>query len=155
MSEEITINGFTFLAPTPYTEGHPCTAAEAMILNRRLHANLRSNFSRIMDNLSLEGITVEDVRRVLYFKFAVYCAEYSLNGTDPVEEEATAIARAAVKAKIKSNGGAIGTYTTTQINTLIEDILSGPQRQEIYEQARARLKLIREAARRELAKLSS
>jgi uncharacterized protein (DUF1697 family) len=155
VDNQITINGFTFLAPTPYTEGHVCTGAEAAILNRRLHAALRNNFGKHMDTLVLEGKTIEDQQRQIFTEFANYCATYSLNGADPVDAEARAIATAIVKNKIRSNGGVIGDYTKAQLEVFITDILASSQRQEIYEQARARLKVIREAAKKELARVSS
>lgn len=155
MTEQITINGFTFLAPCPYTEGHPCTGAEAAILNRKLHANLRSNFSKVMDAYTPQSTSIDDCNREIFKLWSNYCAEYSLNGQDPVQAEAQAIALSIVKRKIKSAGSSIGDYSKNQLNTLAAEILDSHQRQEIFDQARARLKTIRAAAQKELARLST
>lgn len=154
-TEEIIINGFRFLAPCPYTEGHPCTGAEATILNRKLHSNLRSNFAKIMDEMVTEGKSIQQVNAELAMKFTAYCAKYSLNGTDDVEAEARAIALAMLKSRLRKANKSISSLDKAGVAKAIDDILASPQRQEIYEQARARLKMIREAAKKELARLAS
>lgn len=155
MNEEITINGFRFLVPSPYSEGHPCTGAEAQILNRKLHSNLRSNFAKIMDSLVVEGKSVESFNHELARRFSEYCATYSLNGGDPIEAEAEAIALAMIKSRLRKVGRKIGDIDAGEISRQINDLLHSPLRQDIYTQARARIKLLHDAARRELARLAS
>lgn len=154
-NEEITINGFRFLVPCPYTEGHPCTGAEALILNRKLHSNLRANFAKIMDSMVVEGKSPESFTRELAKRFSEYCAEYTLNGQDPVDAEAKAIALAMIKSGLKKAGKKLGEITSSEIDRRINEVLRSSQRGDIYTQARSRIKLLNEAAKRELARLSS
>lgn len=154
-NEEITINGFRFLVPCPYTEGHICTGAEALILNRKLHSNLRANFGKIMDGMVVEGKSPESFTRELAKRFSEYCAEYTLNGLDPVDAEAKAIALAMIKAGLKKAGKKISEIPQEDIDLRIGEVLRSHQCGEIYAQARSRIKLLNEAAKRELARLSS
>jgi hypothetical protein len=155
MNEEITINGFHFLVPCPYTEGHVCTGAEAQILNRKLHSNLRSNFAKIMDSMVVDNKSPETFTRDLAKRFSDYCSEYSLNGQDPVDAEARAIALAMIKSGLKKAGKKLSEISTEDIDRRIREVLLSNQRVDIYAQARGRVKLLTEAAKRELARLSS
>lgn len=152
-TEEITINGFRFLVPCPYVEGHVCTEAEATILNKRLHAALRANFAKLMDKMTVEG-KAEDFTRNLAKQFSDYCDSYNLNGGDQIEAEARAIALAMLKAQFKKAKRPLNEVGKDEINRQIEAILN-LQRQAIYAQARVRIKSLREAAQKELARLAS
>lgn len=149
-TEEILINGHTFLVKCPYSEGHPCSPAEAAILNRKLHASLRSNFSKIMgDSMVVNDATMIEV----YKAFDEYQDSYSLNGADPVELEARVIAEAVVRASIKAAGKNISDFDKSTISAKAKALLRSDSAVDIYEQARVRVKAIQTAAKRELARI--
>lgn len=148
-TEEITINGHIFHVDCPYTEGHPCTATEAAILNRKLHAGLRANFSKIMDSMVVTPETMREVSKA----FSEYASTYSLNGADPIELEARVIAEAVVRASIKAAGKNISDFSKSSISDQAKVLLRGDLAVDIYEQARVRVKAIQVAAKRELARI--
>lgn len=124
---QTTIAGQTFEIPTPYTEGHPLTAAEASVLNQTFLENIRNNaagkikaakeaFTKaggadadfsIDTPLGGEG---PDATKTLRQVIADYAGSYvfgvrvsrTSEPADPVQREARSIAREAINAKLKA-----------------------------------------------------
>lgn len=140
--DEITINNRTFPIARPYTEGHRCTAAEAEVLNRQFHSNIRKNFSRIMDSMVVNDSTMLQVRKA----FDAYVDSYSFGGASPIDIEARVLAEAIVRHRIKASGGVLGDYNKTELARHVSALLNSPLRDDIYIQAEARTKAIQAAA---------
>lgn len=111
---EFTMQGKRFTAPTPFAEGHTCTAAEAHALNQILIENTRNNFAgKFKDAAEGKEGAVEPTQA----DFDAYVAEYefgarrSASGTrtpvDPVEKEAFDMAFNLVKQKLAQVGRSI------------------------------------------------
>lgn len=107
--KDLSIHGEKFTITAPYAEGHVLTAAEAKTLNQVRGENIANNFrSAVRDALDGKGEGLDAVRQ----QFAEYDAKYnfSMGGSrrepvDPVEREATAIAKAALKELIREQKG--------------------------------------------------
>lgn len=120
---DVTVNipkyGIKFSIPARYTEGHPCTAAEAKTLNQTLAENLRNNFvsnvkERVEKNQAAavaagntamgDDSALSDTDKAeLTSAFDEYATEYTFSesrrpriAVDPIEREATKIAKAKV-----------------------------------------------------------
>tara|TARA_R110000868_G_scaffold307378_1_gene568828 strand:+ start:2697 stop:3185 length:489 start_codon:yes stop_codon:yes gene_type:complete len=114
MSKEITIQGVAVLVAQPYSEGHTCTEAEAKALNQVRAENIRNNTAKLVKDAKGEGDDVpESAMAELIAAIQAYDAGYeftlaSVGGgrktSDPVEIEATRMARAAISAKLKADG---------------------------------------------------
>ena len=153
--DEITINGYIFQVPSPYAVGHVCTKAEADVLNRKLHANLRANFSKeVAERMTRFGGQIESYNLAqMKNDFAEYAASYSFNGPDPVEVEALIIAHGIVRRAIKDKGMNISDYSKAQLAEQAELLLNGNLRGEILRLARDRVTSLQAAAQKELAKI--
>lgn len=145
----ILISGHRFSVPSPYASGHVCNAAEAEILNRKLHENLRTNFAKRIDELVLEGgceIKVEQ-------EFHDYSSSYHLGGPDPSDEEALAIARQIVRTQLKGQGHNLTDYSKASLTELAKVLLNGEAGGEIRVMAADRVRAIQKAAKDELRRI--
>jgi len=140
--EEIKINGNIFSYRRPYSEGQRMTQAEANILNGHYRRNIQTNFCRIMESMT-DQATLDQLRDAFHH----YVYSYSLNGVSAVEVEAKAIALAIVKTRIKASGGNIGNFTKAQLTAEADKVLVSAIRDQIFDQATARLRVISAAAR--------
>lgn len=107
-TKEISIHGEKFTVTAPYAEGHTLSAVEAKVLNQIRAENLANNYRKSVKDALDKGTGLDEVRA----KFAAYDQEYTFaaGGTsrtpvDPVEREATAIAKLSVKEKIREKYG--------------------------------------------------
>jgi len=125
-TDEITIQGYTFVAPLRYVEGHTLSSNEAGALNQTYHENLRNNFaSSVKKKLEelfgseVDGkIVVPDDAELsdeqlseLQAEFDAYAQAYEFGArrsgggrapVDPVEREALALAKQAVRQALKN-----------------------------------------------------
>lgn len=112
MTKSITIQGLSFDVSAPYNEGHTLTEPEARALNQVRAENIRNNMARkVKDAKETHGETLPDnVIKELTDEVAEYDANYeftlastggSTRTLNPVEREARAIARTALRAKLK------------------------------------------------------
>lgn len=111
---DITIQGATFAAPEPYTEGHTLSANEAAALNQLLQENLRNNFAgKVKAALEAVGGAVDKLDiEALQTEFDAYAAEYEFgarrSGTrtpvDPVGREAVRLAKKKINEALKAKG---------------------------------------------------
>lgn len=98
--KDITIKKATYSIPTPFTEGHVCTANEANALNQLLAENCRNNFSSRFK---------EDAPVPTQKEFDAYVAQYqfgvrSVATTDPVEKQMRKMVEAKFLAMLKARG---------------------------------------------------
>ena len=119
-TKTITIQHETFEVSTPYAEGHTCTVAEAKALNQTRAENIRNNMAKVVSaSREAAGLTDKDQhlsdKELAELQNAVtaYDATYeftlaSVGGgrksRDPIEVEATKIARASIAAQLKDMG---------------------------------------------------
>jgi len=127
-TDEITIQGHTFVAPLRYNEGHIISANEAGALNQTYHENLRNNFaSTVKKKLEelygseVDGKVVvpddaeltEDQLAELQAEFDAYAQAYEFGArrsgggrapVDPIEREALNLAKQAVRQALKARG---------------------------------------------------
>ena len=75
---DITIQGVTFSAPTPYATGHVLTEIEANVLNQTYTENLRNNFAPQVKEAKEAG-TFDEASFAT--KFAEYAASYTFGAT--------------------------------------------------------------------------
>lgn len=110
--KNLTISGVNFDAPYKYAEGHVLTEAEARALNQTRFENLRNNFASKV-KAAVEGVEGALSVDALPAAFAQFEAGYDfttpgsgggVTRLDPVEKEALALAREAVKAHLAAKG---------------------------------------------------
>lgn len=114
MIETITIAGNQYQVPSPFTEGHTCTAGEASALNQLLHENVRNNLSgraKKSGNLSQDEVDTY----VNGYNFGIRTAGAPRVSRDPVEARAMKIAKAKVEAGLKSQGKNPKDYKATAL----------------------------------------
>lgn len=153
--DTITISGYTFTVPTPFAAGHTCTEAEAGVLNRALHANLRRNFARRVEEVSNNGSVGVTPNRQTFLQdeLDIMSRSYKFGGIDPCEAEALVIAEQIVRQSLRARKLNVTDYTKAQLIDQAEALLAGPQGPEIRALAETRTKMIRNAAAKELARV--
>lgn len=155
----ITIQGLTFQYTAPYAEGQPLTANLAGALNNLRGENLRNNFaSKIKAKLEPKGgpkreatdLTPDEVT-ALGVDFAAYDQAYELSGkrvakapVDPVEREATRIAKEQVDAALRRKGIEKKALADGQYDGYVISLLE--RNPAIREEARAYIEQVRSAA---------
>jgi hypothetical protein len=112
-TKDLIIQGQKFTAPIPYAVGHTLTEAEARALNQVYHENLRNNFAKTV-KASVEQTEGALSADALPGAFAKYVSEYSFSTPgqgggasrtmDPVEREATNLAKELVKNALAKKG---------------------------------------------------
>ena len=107
------IMGEVFELSTPYKEGHQCTEREAAVLNQTRLENIGNNWRasvkealKYRDENNGDTSKLNEVRQQILEDDAKY--EFGRIGvrqpSDPVEREARAIAREAIKAQLAEEG---------------------------------------------------
>lgn len=113
-TKEMTIHGEKFAVSAPYAEGHTISAIEAKVLNQVRAENVGNNFRKLVVAAleKPEGDERNAALSEVRSKFTAYDTDYTFaaGGTsrtpvDPVEREADAIAKLAVKEKIREKHG--------------------------------------------------
>lgn len=129
----ITIQGMSFVVPTPYAEGHALNAAEASTLNQVLSENLRNNFAgtvkKAVEKAAADGAPLDEA--ALQTQFAEYAAAYEFHGrragrasVDPVTRAAQALAKGAIMAALKKNKIDPKTLAEGKMDELIAGLLA-------------------------------
>lgn len=140
--KSITIQGEEFEVSQPYAEGHTCSEAEAKALNQTRAENIRNNMAaKIKAALKEAGTTTDaegkevqnplpdSVMADLVAEVADYDASYeftlaSVGGgrasRDPIEIEATKIAKASIVASLKAQGRTLKSVTHDEAGNEIE-----------------------------------
>lgn len=146
----ITIQGHIFHVSAPYSEGHTLTANEAIALNRVRAENIRNNTASLVAKYNSDengGYDHEAAQSAV----AAYDAEYNFSGArlgrtpvDPVEREATRIAKEKITQALASKGIAVKSLVAGRFDSLVENLLA--KRPEIRVEAKRRLAEAAEAA---------
>lgn len=124
---ELTIQGKTFQAPTPYTAGHVLTDVEASVLNQTFLENLRNNFGAKMKKAFFDGATVPGAA-----EFAEYAAQYKFGlrqvgervERDPIKTEARKLIREKLTAALKAKGHKVKDLEEGKLAAMIEEALT-------------------------------
>jgi len=154
--DTITISGYTFTVPTPFAAGHVCTEAEANVLNRQMHANLRRNFAKRVEEVlfSTDSPTQKQAVTIsLQGELNALSTTYAFGGPNPISAEALVIAEQIVRQSLRARKLNVTDYTKAQLIDQAETLLAGPQGPEIRSLAETRTKMIRNAAAKELARV--
>lgn len=145
----VMIAGNQFTLPVPFVAGMTLTEGQAKALNQTYHENIRNNWASKVKELG-ESPAPGDLRDMAA-RITEYANEYEfpVAGTprasvDPVEREATAIAKEFIKGKLAERGltfkkGPEGMDADTwadKINANIEKVASS---EEVLKMARKRL----------------
>lgn len=124
---ELTIQGKTFQAPTPYVAGHVLTDVEASVLNQTFLENLRNNFGAKMKKAVEEGQPVPGDD-----EFASYAAAYKFGlrqvgervERDPIKTEARKLVRDKLSAALKARGHKVKDLDPEKFAAMIEEALA-------------------------------
>jgi len=136
-NKTITIQGVEFNVTQPYAEGHVVTEAEAKALNQTRSENVRNNMAKQVKDAKAEhgDVLPEDVLTSLGQAVSEYDKSYvftlaSVGGgrksRDPIEIEATKIARAAIMGKLKEQGKKVADVDKDALAAKIAEIAEMP-----------------------------
>lgn len=129
----LTIAGKSFTAAPRYAEGHVLTGNEANALNQTFFENLRNNFA----GKAKEGGTQEDFDKyVETYKFGERTGGGG-GSRDPIEVEAMALARDALKKTIQKQGKKLSDFTAQAISNAAKKLVD--TRPEFREKAAQRV----------------
>jgi hypothetical protein len=121
--QSITIQGFEFIAPAPYAEGHPLTEKEAAVLNRTYAENLGNNFRKVVKaakdagTASLEALQDAFTTYAETYNFAVKRARIVL---DPVKKEEHKLAKAKITERLREKNVDLKTVSAEQMSAWVE-----------------------------------
>lgn len=121
-TEQITIAGTIYTAPSPYVAGHTVTEGEASALNQVLHENGRNNLARKAKDGTLTQADVD-----AYFATYQFGVRTGGGGArrDPIESKAMDIARDKVRDALKRGGKNLKDFTAAQITQAATQALAG------------------------------
>ncbi len=139
-TKEITIQGVAFNVSQPYSEGHPVTEAEARALNQTRSENVRNNMAKAVKaakEAAGEGNPLaDDVLSSLAMAVSEYDDAYiftlaSIGGgrksKDPVEIEATRMAKAAIMGQLKKAGKKLADVDPDAFKAKVAEVAELPQ----------------------------
>lgn len=124
-TKTISIHGEKFEVGTPYAEGAVLSATEARVLNQVRAENIANNYRKAVGEAleKPEGSDRDTALAAVRTAFAEYDVKYTfaMGGTartpvDPVEREATNLAKAAIAAQLKEKGIKLKDYLATEGN---------------------------------------
>ena len=151
---EITIAGLRLNVPSPYSEGHVLTEAEAKVLNQTLAENLRNNFAKtakkfIEDAVEIDNVDLDAAQEALNTYIEGY--EFGVRQVagratqSPVERMMLTVARERVKEAIKRAGHSLKQVSKEKIDALVEQLISRDS-DSIREEAEVRIEAKKAAA---------
>ena len=133
--EQIIIQGVTFNVPTPYAEGHVLATNEASALNQLLHENLRNNFASKVKakrgddaERNLSESEVAELQSALdeyasTYQFGVRAVRTAGPSLSAVDREAISLAKAAIKAALKSKGYDVKSIDKDELQAKAEELI--------------------------------
>lgn len=149
-TKEITIGGAIVAVNQPYAEGQTITAAEAKSLNQTRAENIANNCRKFVTERNAGDAKNPQFTDEQLSEIAAHVTEYdagyeftlaSVGGgrkpVDPLEKEATSIARDIVTGKIKDAGGMVKDYAKDQLAAAIAKVAENPA---VIKAAKARIK---------------
>lgn len=153
----LTIQGLIFPLRIPYAEGHVLLANEAAALNNLRGENLRNNFAAKIKTIlepkdgpkRVVADLTDEEKTSLLTDFVAYDTTYTLSGkrtakapVDPVEREATRMAKEMVEAALRKKGIEKKALADGQFDTYVGQLLE--RNPAIREEARAYVARIRD-----------
>ena len=139
MTKEITIQGVPFKVTEPYAAGHAISEAAAKALNQTRAENIGNNCAKLVKeaqkNAGEGNALSEDVLTSLAQHVTEYDKGYeftlaSVGGgrasRDPIEIEATKIARAAITAQLRKNGKKVSEVDADALKAKIAEVAAMP-----------------------------
>ena len=145
MSDQKTISiyGNEIPVSAPYAEGQTITAIEAKVLNQTRAENIANNFRKSVKDAMDKKDDPAALTAVLA-EIAKYDAEYSFTAggiartpIDPVEREATAIARQVIKTTAKEKNIKFEDIPTDKYDAMLERLVKS---EDVVKRAKARVK---------------
>ena len=136
--KSITIQGQEFEVSQPYTTGHTCTEAEAKALNQTRAENIRNNKAASvkaalkaagqneageqfeLSDEALQALTAEVAEYDANYEFTLASVGGGRASRDPIEIEATKIAKASIVASLRSQGRTLKSVTHDEEGNEIE-----------------------------------
>jgi len=121
-TRQATVAGVIVEVPTPFADGHACTANEAAALNQLLIENVRNNTATRVKKAVETGADPQGVVNDYIKEY-----EFGVRGAvvrDPVEAETISIAVSNVEKAIKSKGLKLGDFTKAKIKELALDAMT-------------------------------
>ena len=152
-TQSMAIEGITFTAPAPYSEGHTINVAEAGTLNQAFAENLRNNFRKKVKEAKDKsgGLLDQTALDALVAEFNDYASKYEFAGkrtsrasVDPVEKEAQKIAGQKIREAFKAKKLDIKGISDEQFDKMVLDLLE--KKPEYRELARSRIEAIQSLA---------
>ena len=155
---EITIQGATFLAPQPFSEGYQLKENEAAALNQVLSENLRNNFAKkvsaaleevegAVDGLDMDSLQKEFDEYIAGYEFGIRRAG-SRVPVDPVEREAAKLAKKRIREALRVKGIAVKDLPEGKFDELVAQLM---ERDEIKEAAKAMVEATKQATQIDLS----
>lgn len=142
--KEIIIQGLKFSVAVPYTEGHVITGAEAAALNQTRTENIRNNAAKFvkaalekagtdeegnqipLDDEAMEFLVDEVSTYDNAYEFTLASVGGGRQSTDPVDKEATRMARSLVSEEIRKAGKKIADFDKDQLAAVIAQTAANP-----------------------------
>lgn len=130
----ITIKGFQFSVPAPFTEGHVLRENEASVLNQTYAENIRNNYASKVEAAKaaaaeaggeVDLVALQDGLNeyVQTYDFGVRSSSGPREPADPVEKEALNLAKAHVKKALQKEGHKLSDVGAEQITELAKQLL--------------------------------
>lgn len=153
MTKNILIDGESFEIQTPYVPGHAITEVEARVLNQTRAENIGNNFRKAVKEAKEKGESLDAVRAAL----AQYDAEYNFTSggvartpIDPLEREARAIAKEAIKSKLAAEGRKLKDIDEAKLEAAIDKVAA---QDDVLKMAKSRLAAKKKVADVEIGSL--
>lgn len=143
--KKLKLGNLEVVLPEPYRQGHVCSAKEASLLNSLHMKRLKENITQIANSKGMAYGPAE-----LLPELNKYVRDYSLNGRDPVETEAQALALQIVKQKLKAEGGRLKAVRLSVLKRDAERVLASPLGSTIRRMAITRAEDLAEAVKARL-----
>lgn len=142
----ITISGYDFTCPQPFTAGHVLSEGEAEALNAVFADRVRTNCVRQVNDTIASGFYSFPE---LQITLDTYAERYSFSSrADPIRRRAIDLAKAYLIARSKADGVAI---SPQDLRSLAETLISNGRYPRFVEAAKQQIELEREVAESELA----
>ena len=141
----VKIAGALFTLTAPYAEGHPLTTAEAKALNQVRAENIGNNVRKKIEEMKGEGDWTDATLQTAAEHVASIDASYVFNLTnigggkksaDPVEAEATKIAKERVATALKNAGKTLKDVDKDKLAAKIAEVAA---REDVMKLARKRV----------------
>jgi len=125
-TRKITISEKSFNVPTPFSEGHKCTAGEASALNQTLGENVRNNMAKAV-KVAVEKGEFDQAKAQAAIDEHVKNYEFGqrrASTVDPVEKEALDIARDLIKDGLRKENVKLSSVSTAEMTKRAREVVT-------------------------------